>query len=395
MDRHKWSYEEVQYCIERIFENFVLNEEYEYEKLLNELYIHFDTKIKKSSLKMFFSNIKHLFNQNKVPNTLMICELKNVSLDARTAFNIAMKKYNQIFRENKNIKTIEKETQLKKENQKLTLNECSVNRYAGVGSTVTYRILEDDDVNQVTIVEPANKKSDNEVSKTSELGETLLYRKEGEVVKVNSVEPYTISILHIANPLNNVRYGIEQKGKSDFLVFAKQNNNYNMQANSKSNKYGEYNMTNAEEQRKIFWETFEDVLMENGEPFSICYTQGDKPQSWANVNRKHAWNANAIDLSFLNQQGLFRVDLYMENGEQDQIGRKIKANKEDINSMISFPVKWENGKKNPNTLRPSVYFPFIKNNKDDYRRVIEESLPTILKFIEVANKYGKNMFFDF
>lgn len=150
MDRHKWDYNEVQYCIERIYENFVLNEEYEYEKLLNELYIHFDTKIKKSSLRMFFSNIKHLFNQNKVPNTLMIRELKNVSLDARMAFNNAMKKYNQIFIENKNIKTIEKETQLKKENQKPTLNEYLGNKYAGVGSTVTYRILEDDEINQVT-----------------------------------------------------------------------------------------------------------------------------------------------------------------------------------------------------------------------------------------------------
>lgn len=269
-----------------------------------------------------------------------------------------------------------------------------IQRYAGVGSMVTYRILEDDEINQVTIVEPANKKSDKEVSKTSELGESLLYCKEGEVVKVNSVEPYTISILHISNPINNVRYEIQAK-KSDYSLYSKQNDNYNMQANSKLNKYREHNMSNAEEQRKIFWETFEDVLMENGEPFSVCYMMNEKPQSWANVNRNHAWNANAIDLSFLNSQGLFRVDLYMQNGEQDQIGRKIKANKEDVNSMITLPVRWENGEKNPNTLRPSVYFPFEKNNKDDYRRVIEESLPTILEFIEVANIYGKNMFFDF
>lgn len=270
-----------------------------------------------------------------------------------------------------------------------------IQKYAGVGSTVIYRILEDNGVNQVTIVEPANKKSDKEVSKTSELGESLLYRKEGEVVKVNSSEPYTISILHISNPINNVRYEIQPKEKSNYSLYAKQNNNHNMQANSKLNKYGEHNMTNAEEQRKIFWETFEDVLMENGEPFSICYMQGGKPQSWANVNRNHAWNANAIDLSFLNSQGLFRVDLYMQNGELDHIGRIIMANKEKINLMVTQPIKWERGERNPNTLRPSVYFPFKKNNKDDYRRVIEESLPTILEFIEVANKYGKNMFFDF
>lgn len=122
---------------------------------------------------------------------------------------------------------------------------------------------------------------------------------------------------------------------------------------------------------------------------------GGKPQNWANINKNQAWNVNAIDLSFLNSKGLFRVDLYMQNGRLDEIGKKIIENKENINSMITLPVKWENGKRNLNTLRPSVYFTFEKDNKADYRRVIEESLPTIIEFIKVANKYGKYTFFDF
>lgn len=94
MVEHDWDYYEVQYCIDRIFESFVINREYDYEILLDKLYIHFDMKIKKGSLKMFFSNVKYLFNQNNIPNTLMISELKNASLTAKAAFEIALKKYN-------------------------------------------------------------------------------------------------------------------------------------------------------------------------------------------------------------------------------------------------------------------------------------------------------------
>ena len=66
--------------------------------------------------------------------------------------------------------------------------------------------------------------------------------------------------------------------------------------------------------------------------------------------------------------------------------------KEDVNNMISSAISWDNGKM---VLRPSVYFDFIPGDKEDYQLVIEESLQTIIEFIEVANKYGKQDFFDF
>lgn len=405
MDRHNWDYEEVQHCINRIFETFVLNEEYDYEKLLNELYIHFDTKIKKGSLKMFFSNIKYLFNQNKVPNTLMISELKNVSLTARTAFDIAMKKYNQKFIENKNIKVVEDETKIKETTRKHSFNEPSDNRCAGIGSTITYRVIEDDEINQVTLVEPGNKKLENEVSRNSDLGEALLYSKEGEEVQVNSLEPYKIIILHISNPIYAIKldknpnketfYGDEIPAGVTLTLSAINEMCEQIKHGKKIRKRRERNMTNAEEQRKIFWELFEEILMENGEPFNICYKMGDKICAWANINKNHAWNENAIDISFRTRDCMLRVDLYVQRGEDILLGRRILNNKEDINSMVTKSINWEYGTSNAKTLRPSVYFSFIRNNKEDYRRVIEESLPTIMEFINVANKYGKDEFFDF
>lgn len=72
---------------------------------------------------------------------------------------------------------------------------------AGVGSTVTFRVLEDDETCQVTIVEPMDKKDYNQVSKFSELGKALMDCKKGDEIKVNAIEPYAISILYVSSPV--------------------------------------------------------------------------------------------------------------------------------------------------------------------------------------------------
>ncbi len=70
-----------------------------------------------------------------------------------------------------------------------------------VGSTVTYRVLEDEETRQVTIVEPMNRKTYNQVSKSSVLGKTLMGCKKGDEIKVNADDSYTISILYVSNPI--------------------------------------------------------------------------------------------------------------------------------------------------------------------------------------------------
>lgn len=96
---HDWSYEEVEYCAEEIFKSFVINRDYDYEILLDKLYIHFDMKIQKGSLKMFFSNQKGLFIENKIHNTLMISPLSNSSLSHRVAFKKLIEKYKELINE--------------------------------------------------------------------------------------------------------------------------------------------------------------------------------------------------------------------------------------------------------------------------------------------------------
>ena len=150
-------------------------------------------------------------------------------------------------------------------------------------------------------------------------------------------------------------------------------------------------MTITQEQREIFWKLFEDILKEKGEPFKISYIHKIQNEitSYAAVNRNSSFNANAIDLSFLFREKRFRVNIYIS---KPTLIKKFMDNKEDVNSMVTLPISWDNGKM---VLRPSVYFNFIPNDRSDYRRVIEESLPTILEFIEVAKKYNFDEFFDF
>jgi len=150
-------------------------------------------------------------------------------------------------------------------------------------------------------------------------------------------------------------------------------------------------VTNTVEQREIFWKLFDKILSEKHENFRVAYVHRLKNEitSYGAVNRYQSFNANALDLSFVLRDGMFRVNLYIS---KPSLIRKVNLSKDDINSMVTLPIVWDNGK---GCLRPSVYFSFIPNDIDDYRRVIEESLTTIHEFIDVANKYGKNDFFDY
>ncbi len=151
-------------------------------------------------------------------------------------------------------------------------------------------------------------------------------------------------------------------------------------------------MTNAEEIYIEFWKDFEKLLKEKNHPFKIIHGRRDGSEtSWANINKKHSRNNNAIDLSLQTRKKLFRIDFYVTN-ENSNVGQILLNNKENINNEISVPIIWENGTKNKNTLRVSYY---ISYDGKSFKEVIESALPIIDEFIKVANKYGEDYFFDF
>lgn len=93
MSKHIWNYAENEYCIEEVFKNFVINSEYEVATVITTIYIHFDGKISKSSIKMKLQNIKYLLTLCNIPNTLALAPLENASEDNKYAFFAVAKKY--------------------------------------------------------------------------------------------------------------------------------------------------------------------------------------------------------------------------------------------------------------------------------------------------------------
>ena len=151
-------------------------------------------------------------------------------------------------------------------------------------------------------------------------------------------------------------------------------------------------MASLEEQKIVFWELFDEILKEKGEPFKIAYIHQVTKEitTYAAVNRKWSFNANAIDLTLSFEKKQLRIDLYVSS---PMLMKKFLDLKNEINSMISLPIDWDDGKR---VLRPSIYLDFMPEDVEDYRYVIEESLPIISEFIEVAKAYAReDEFFDF
>lgn len=150
-------------------------------------------------------------------------------------------------------------------------------------------------------------------------------------------------------------------------------------------------MTNAESIYKDFWKSFDEILLENGEPFKILYKMSGKVKHWSTINRHHIWKPFMVCVGLSSRKKEMHIDLYIEN-VNTMIGQMLIANKDNISSEISVPVQWTRGEKQPNTIRMKYSISFACCT---YREAIEKALPIIMEFIEVAKKYGCAYFFDF
>ncbi len=150
-------------------------------------------------------------------------------------------------------------------------------------------------------------------------------------------------------------------------------------------------MTNAEMIYRDFWKVFDEILIENGEPFQIVHEMSGKVKSWATVNRNHIWTASMVCIGLRSRKKEMGIDIYVED-MNTTIGKILLANKDKISNEFSVPVQWISGEKQPNTFR--VRYPISFANCT-YREAIEKALPIIIEFIAVAKKYGEQFFFDF
>lgn len=91
--KHQWTFSENVYCVEVVFENFVIKKYHLLNSVIEEIYRNFNGAIKKSSIIMKLQNIKTLLNEYKIENTLNIAPLGHVSADNQIAFEKVYEKY--------------------------------------------------------------------------------------------------------------------------------------------------------------------------------------------------------------------------------------------------------------------------------------------------------------
>ena len=148
-------------------------------------------------------------------------------------------------------------------------------------------------------------------------------------------------------------------------------------------------MTNAEQERKIFWEMFENELNNQGNPFYIAHRN-----QYATINKRSSTSDNCISMDFLVQKRFLRVGVYMRDNIpafEYLYGCKAK-----IENELGFKPTWVlKGASNPNTRRIEICFSFNPYNHSDYQRVIKKAIPYAIKFIEIIPKYSPEYLFDF
>ena len=142
-----------------------------------------------------------------------------------------------------------------------------------------------------------------------------------------------------------------------------------------------------------FWKTFDEKLIENGEPFSILHEKGGEVTYWAVVNKKHSFVDNALSIDFVVSKQTLRINIYVRTDLA--LFSILERNKKDIDAIVGVPLKWDEGTRNKNTRRIAYEIPVNTGYYSNYAETIDKALPIVDKMKKVCEIYAKNAFFDF
>ena len=144
-------------------------------------------------------------------------------------------------------------------------------------------------------------------------------------------------------------------------------------------------MTNAESERKYFWETYQEILTENGEPFTLhLHRNADGTfRHYAQLNDYSLSRSLCIDFNL--NGGVLRYGVYLDNDVNlyDFLLEKQKI----IEEALGFSCIWRNGDKGKTTRRICCERTITPNYRESYLDAIEESMVRIVKFLEVFDRF--------
>lgn len=147
-------------------------------------------------------------------------------------------------------------------------------------------------------------------------------------------------------------------------------------------------MTNAEQERKVFWQLFEQELKRQDNPFCIKHYK-----YFATINKHSAISNYCLSIDFLVKKQFLRVGIYMLDNIPSY--EYMCLHKEEIEDLLGFNLKWvTEGEKNPNVRRIVLHIPFIVGDDNSYRDTINIAIEHINKLIEVIPQYSPENIFD-
>lgn len=145
-------------------------------------------------------------------------------------------------------------------------------------------------------------------------------------------------------------------------------------------------MTNAQTERQYFWSKYQEILMENGEPFSLKINR-DRDGSlrhYAYVNAERFPTNRCICIEFTPQCGRVRYGIYLE--KDIELFDILFSYKDKIEEQLGFSCHWEHGAKGPNARRIYCEQEITPCDHDSYLDAIEKSMVRLIKFAEVFEK---------
>ena len=142
-------------------------------------------------------------------------------------------------------------------------------------------------------------------------------------------------------------------------------------------------MTSAEQERKYFWKLMQQMLEKRGNPFKIkpAYTSG-KPRHYAGICNG---NGTSLSVDFLATEGILRIELYIANNSN--LYDILKENKETLEKILGFSILFTDGEKNEEVKWVKKEWRFEPYQWDEYRMVLEQALPDMIKFVEVFKTF--------
>ena len=138
--------------------------------------------------------------------------------------------------------------------------------------------------------------------------------------------------------------------------------------------------TNAQNERRYFWNLFQNYLIENGNPFELSMKQDSNGQY---RHYAHVCNGNGavLTVDFIISQGILRMGLYIS--DNINLYEQLKMNKDTLEKALNFAIAFTDGDRNKNIKHIKKEWSFTPYRRDDYRRVIIDSFSMMKRFVKV------------